>query len=470
MHLPDLHWFPPALLTPEAAEFEPFDLRPFRPRDIRQVLKNSNKTSAPGPDGVSFGVLLKLEATHHILSTLFTKVLALGAPPSSWGESTVKLIHKKGDPTDPTNFRMIALSGCIGKTFHLLLNKRLTSYLIQNKLIDPTMQKAFLPGINGCVEHNLAMEEVIKDARKQKRTAHITFFDLEDAFGSVPHSLIEETLKRNFLPDSIITYFSKLYSNCQAVVETPSWRSEPFRFRRGVFQGDPLSPTIFLMVFNPVLQHLKTVEEKFGYKLSTESRTTSTITLPYADDFCLITTNRRSHKNLLTIIQSNITSLGLRLKPSKCRHFSITSGTSEDVPFFLGEKRIPSIRDEEQKFLGCLLFYSGKSEETFKLIKETLGSALDKIEASLIRVEYKLWILKHYLLPSKRFILTVHNLTATHLKTLDTFVDQYTKRWSGVPKSATNVLIHSKEGMDIPSISSVYTEAHNVSHARGGFL
>ena len=171
----------------------PFENGHFRPRDVRSVLKNSNKKSAPGPDGVSYSVLLKLESTHHLLATLFTKVLAMGCPPPSWSESVVKLLHKKGDPADPSNFRMIALSGCIGKTFHLLINQRLTSYLIKNNLVDPKMQKAFLPGINGCIEHNLAMDEVVKSARKNKRTAHITFFDLEDAFGSVPHSLIMDT-------------------------------------------------------------------------------------------------------------------------------------------------------------------------------------------------------------------------------------------------------------------------------------
>ena len=212
--LPDLHWFPPSLITPDHNSFEPFDTSPIRPRDVRNVLKASNKTSAPGPDGVPFSVLLKLDSTHHILATLFTKVLALGTPPSSWGEFLVKLIRKKGDPCDPTNFRMIALSGCIGKTFHLLLNTRITSFLLTNKLIDPTMQKAFLPGINGCIEHNMAMEEIIRDARKQRRTVHITFFDLEDAFGSVPHSLIEESLRRNHLPPIIIQYFNQLYSYC----------------------------------------------------------------------------------------------------------------------------------------------------------------------------------------------------------------------------------------------------------------
>ena len=45
-------------------------------------------------------------------------------------------------------------------------------------------------------------------------------------------------------------------------------------------------------------------------------------------------------------------------------------------------------------------------------------------------------------------------------------MDRFIKKWSGIPKSATNVVIHSEQGLDIPTITAVYTEAHNVSHAR----
>ena len=131
----------------------PFNTSPIKPHDIRSILQKSNKTSAPGPDGITYMTLLKLESTHHILATFFNKVLESGTHPSSWGESVVKLLHKKGDTTDPTKFRMIALTGCIGKTYHLILSERLTTFLTRNKLIDPTLQKAFLPGINGCIEH-----------------------------------------------------------------------------------------------------------------------------------------------------------------------------------------------------------------------------------------------------------------------------------------------------------------------------
>ena len=119
-----LTWFPHLPTSPESPEFTPFNTAPFRPRDIKSILSKSNKLSAPGPCGITYRTLLKLETTHHILATYFNKVFMSGAHPPSWGESVVKLIRKKGVTSDPSNFIMIALTGCIGKTYHLLLAKR----------------------------------------------------------------------------------------------------------------------------------------------------------------------------------------------------------------------------------------------------------------------------------------------------------------------------------------------------------
>ena len=66
----------------------------------------------------------------------------------------------------------------------------------------------------------------------------------------------------------------------------------------------------------------------------------------------------------------------------------------------------------------------------------------------------------------KTFLLTVHTLQKAHLNELNTFVDQFIKKLLGIPKSTTNAIVHSKQGLDIPAISAVYMEAHNVSHAR----
>ena len=235
--LSTLHWFPRLPVDPDDDTFKAFSMEPFKPRDIRSLLMNCNKNSSPGPDGIPYSILLKLPAIHHTLATLFTKVLHSGLPPKSWSESVIKLIHKKGDTKDPSNFCMIKLTNCTGKLYHLLLSRRFTSFLTENNYIDAKMQKAFLPGINGCIEHNMSLDEIVKDAKHKKKTLHVTFFDLADAFGSVPHNLITETLRRNNFPPEIQYYIHQFYINIMATVQTKTFKTEIFKFNRGVFQG-----------------------------------------------------------------------------------------------------------------------------------------------------------------------------------------------------------------------------------------
>ena len=171
-----------------------------------------------------------------------------------------------------------------------ILAKRFTTFLTPNKFVDPELQKALLPGINGCVEHIIVMDEIIRTAGLSKKTLHVTWFDLADAFGSVPHSLIFNSLERAHIPEIIQNYLKCQYQNTQSVVSTKSFKSEPFSFKRGVLQGDPLSPIIFLLAFNPVIKSLQ-AEKNLGFQLDGKN----VITLPYADDFCLMTTNVRTH-------------------------------------------------------------------------------------------------------------------------------------------------------------------------------
>ena len=137
---------------------------------------------------------------------------------------------------------MIALSSVLGKTFHLLLADRLTNYLTENKFIDKATQKAFINRVNGVVEHNQCLHEIIDHAKSLHRTAHITFFDLEDAFGSVQHNIISHSLLRFRIPIAVHDYIINLYSMLNGTVVTKDWTSVRFKFNKGVFQGDPLSP------------------------------------------------------------------------------------------------------------------------------------------------------------------------------------------------------------------------------------
>ena len=275
----NLSWFPKQKDLSHPS-FLPYPDSIIRPKDVKEILKRTNRRSSPGPDGITYQALYKLTNLHAPLATLYNKCLKFGQPPSSWAESKITLIHKKGDPSIPSNFRMIALSSTIGKILHLILSRKISDHLTTNTLINPALQKGFMPGVCGCIEHNLCLEEIITDAKVNKKTVHITFFDLKDAFGSVPHKLIEYSLYRNFIPENVINYITALYNKASSMVETKNWVSKIFKMSKGTFQGDPLSPTIFNMIFNPLLEYLE-ANESSGYKLGEKYF----ITLPYADDF-----------------------------------------------------------------------------------------------------------------------------------------------------------------------------------------
>ena len=98
---------------------------------------------------------------------------------------------------------------------------------------------------------------------------------MADAFGSVPHQLIFDTFKRLHMPEQIIKYLKGLYSNLMSKVVTTEFNSEEFKFKRGVTQGDPYSPIVFLMAFQPILDYLYS-QKRSGYSLNNED----IITLP----------------------------------------------------------------------------------------------------------------------------------------------------------------------------------------------
>ncbi len=100
---------------------------------------------------------------------------------------------------------------------------RTATFLISNNIIDPSLQKAFLQGINGCIEHTQIMHEILSHARNNNRTCNITYFDLADAFGSVEHELIYHTMQRNGIPLIVIQYVKNLYSRLQGYVQGDKW-------------------------------------------------------------------------------------------------------------------------------------------------------------------------------------------------------------------------------------------------------
>ena len=132
-------------------------------------------------------------------------------------------------------------------------------------------------------------------------TAHFTVLSKDDiAYYS------DEMMK-------VLGYKLSLFPKKYSKITTKTFHTDVFSFKKGVTQGDPMSAIIFMLAFQPIIDHLMK-NDKFGVLINGQR----VITLPYADDFCLITTDMRSHKRLIAEIHSHINSMGMSLKPVKC--------------------------------------------------------------------------------------------------------------------------------------------------------
>ena len=54
--------------------------------------------------------------------------------------------------------------------------------------------------------------------------------------------------------------------------------------------------------------------------------------------------------------------MGIKIKPTKCRSFSIKSGSPDIIHFDIEGFKVPSIAEQEQKFLGRVLFFPANQQ------------------------------------------------------------------------------------------------------------
>ena len=80
---------------------------------ITKLLNNLRPDKAAGPDEIKPIVLRELRVEiAPVIQLIFEKSLAIGALPSDWTKANVRPIFKKGEKSDPSNYRPISLT-CI---------------------------------------------------------------------------------------------------------------------------------------------------------------------------------------------------------------------------------------------------------------------------------------------------------------------------------------------------------------------
>ena len=85
------------------------------------------------------------------------------------------------------------------------------------------------------------------------------------------------------LPKEISDYIDSLCSSLSGYVTTREWSTPVFNIKRGVFQGDTLSPVLFLILFNPIIQSVS-AHPSAGFSLQLQCESQGRVSTPPAKD------------------------------------------------------------------------------------------------------------------------------------------------------------------------------------------
>ena len=273
-------WMP----SPPPPEVQ-MDCSPFTASEILRVMKKMKAASAPAPfDRIGYVVFKKCSALIPTLVDIFSFCCAHSAVPHQWKTAAIKLITKGSaveDASNPSNFRPITLTSCIGKIFTTLLRNRWLKFMLLNKYFDTSIQKAFMPSIPGCTEHQLKLCSVLSETQSKHKALAVCWLDIANAYGSVHHSLIQFALQHYHAPLQFLSIVQALYSELNATVITESLDTPLISLQKGMYQGDPLSVVIFNTVMNTLVDTI-TTRIDLRYQLSGSLRRVNI--LQYADD------------------------------------------------------------------------------------------------------------------------------------------------------------------------------------------
>ena len=226
----------------------PFNDSLFVQGELDIAIKKTKSSSSPSPhDQVPYLVFKRCPSLTKALLDLFNMCWRLQSVPSLWKMGVIRLIPKSAASQDPhllSNFRPIALTLCVGKLFTTLMKNRWLQFMVANNYLDSSVQKAFLPGIPGCLEQHQKLLLMIADAHKKHRSLSVCWLDIANAYGSVHHQLITYCLQHYHAPSIFLNIVSNIYSDLSATITGPTWSTTSVPLRTGVYQGDPLSVAI----------------------------------------------------------------------------------------------------------------------------------------------------------------------------------------------------------------------------------
>ena len=374
---------------------------------------------APGPDQIHAFWLKELSSLHGRLAEQLQAVLEGECEIPDWMGTgrTVLIMKEKMKGAVVENYRPITCLPTMWKLFSSIVAEEVYRHLEEHSLW-PVEQKGCKKVSRGTKDQLLIDKMVLRDCRDRKVGLHMAWIDYKKAYDSVPHSWLIKCLEivkvnektRKCLAHAMGKWKTELTINQERIGEC--------NIRRGIFQGDSLSPLWFVTAMIPLTKVLNLCKK--GYQLRNQGPKVSH--LLFMDDLKLYGRSGTELEALTRVVFDFSSDIKMEFGIGKCATVTMKRGKLEESAGLLlpDEQVIPSLKAEDSyKYLGVAEADDIKHKEMKTKIRQEYLRRVRKVLKSNLNAGNTIQAINVWAVSSFRYSAGVVDWTKAELKQVD---------------------------------------------------
>ena len=357
------------LELPKLRDFDKEDLEGEITMDeCKEVLKTFSSGKSPGEDGFTWEFYnCFFDLLGEDLINCYNAAYKNGEMSISQRRGVITLIPKEdSNLLNLANWRPITLLNLDYKIASKAIAKRIEKVLAS--LINSD-QTGFIKG--RYIGQNVRLlNDILEQTEIQNIPGILLQLDFRKAFDTIEWEFIQKTLALFNFGESIQRWISTFYTNPESSVLNNGFCTNSFKLSRGVRQGCPLSPYLFILSVELLACKIRQDKEIQGIQIFKKEIKIS----QFADDTSLLCNSCKSVQRAIQVLNDFGDVSGLRLNPSKTKALWLGPWRHiEDEPFGFQWPKYPI------RALGIFISYHQKQNErkNFKAKIDKLSTILD---------------------------------------------------------------------------------------------